>query len=436
MANGTTTAKQGVWRIESDHGPGPSLADRNLVPLRPALFNTFDCPSCGSPAPPATRSLFIGIQVLGEHTCAVCGTHFFRDLPVGFQVDLPLAFEAGTRRILHWNAEPWIGYPEYKEPTSFDFAISRKVIKECERVIILNALDHLYGHVLLKLYNAPYYIDHYKDRGLVLLIPKMFEWLVPEGVAEVWTVDQKLSQARAWHPCIDAFVQQQLPRYEEVQLARCWGHPVLEENGIERFTHVPPFPIAEFASRPAHITFVARTDRLWFASPLDKFCYRAAGVFGRTNTLRGYFVGKQTRMITRTMRRIKEQLPEASFTVVGLAPPGGAQGLADDLRTTSMTKETELAWCRAYAKSHIVVGVHGSNMLLPTAHAAAMIEILPHDRSGNIGQDVSIRFQDRMQMFLYRFVDEFASPGEIARQAVSMIRYFTLYRRNNQVNIF
>ena len=436
MTNGTASTKQGIWRIESDHGPGPVLEDRNLVPVKPALFNAFACPACGAPAPASSRSLFIGIQVLGDHTCKACGAHYYRDLPVGFQVDLPLAFDADTRRILHWNAEPWITYPEYRTPTTFEFRIERNVIKEHKRIIILNALDHLYGHVLLKLYNAPRYADHYKEHGLVVLIPRMFEWLVPDGVAEVWTVDQKLSQARAWHPCIDAFVQAQLPRYDEVQLARAWGHPVLAEDSIVRFTHVAPFPLAEFTTRPVHMTFVARTDRLWFATPIDKFCYRAAGVLGRTNILRRHFVRKQTRMIARVMRMIKEELPEATFSVVGLAPPGGLTGLAQDLRTTTMDKETELAWCRAYAKSQIVVGVHGSNMLLPTAHAAGMIEILPHDRLGNIGQDVSIRFQDRMQLFLYRFVDEFASPSEIARQAVSMIRYFTLYHRNNQVNIF
>ena len=171
------------------------------------------------------KSLFIGIQVLGDYQCPKCGTEFLRDLPVGFQTDLQLAFEEKTKKILHPNAEPWVTYPEYAAPTTFDFPIGRKVFSEHKKVIVLNLLDHLYGHVLLKLYNAQHYLDHYPDHGLVLLIPKMFEWLTPKGVAEAWVVDQKLSQARAWHPCIDRFVQEQLPRYQEVQLARAWGHP-------------------------------------------------------------------------------------------------------------------------------------------------------------------------------------------------------------------
>ncbi len=424
------------WRIDADHGPGPFLKDRNLVPLVPACFNDFDCPVCGKPGPTVKRTVFIGIQVLAEYHCAGCGRKFLRDLPIGFQVDLQLAFEEGTKNILHPNAEPWITYPEYAKPTSSEFPIARKVFSEHKKVIVLNLLDHLYGHVLLRLHNALHYIDHYPDRGLVLLIPKMYEWLVPEGVAEIWVVDQKLSQARAWHPCIDRFVQQQLPRYEEVQLARGWSHPDFADIDIQRFTRIQPFPLSEFTSRPPHMTFVVRTDRLWFATPVAKLCYRAIGKLGLKSSLGRWFVDRQSALVRRSMRSIKQEIPDVTFSVVGLAPKGGFAGLADDLRTLRMDQETELLWCRTYAKSQIVVGVHGSNMLLPTAHAAALIEILPHDRLGNFAQDVNIRYRDRMQLFLYRFLDEFASPSLVARNAISMFRHFTLYYRNNRLNTF
>jgi len=424
------------WRIDAGHGPGPVLANRDLVPLRPALFSNFACERCGAPGPKPVRDLFIGIQVMGEYACGACGTRFFRDLPIGFQVDLPLAFTVEGRRILHWNAEPWITYPEYAEPSALEPRIERKVFSGHERIIVLNTLDHLYGHVLLKLYNAQYYLDHYKDRGLVVIVPRMFEWLVPKGVAEVWVVDQKLSQARAWHPAIDRFAQEQLPRYKEVDLARGWGHVEPAHVDIERFTGVEPFPLDKYVSTAPHITFVARTDRLWFRSPLAKFCRRALGAVGLGKSAGRWFTGRQSALMRGVMRRVKKALPDASFTVVGLAPPGGFEGLAEDLRTMRMDTETELRWCRAYARSHIVVGVHGSNMLLPTAHAAGLIEILPRDRFGNFGQDVSIRYGDRMQLFLYRFVDEFVGPATVARNAVSMIRHFTVYHRNNILNTF
>ena len=106
-----------------------------------------------------------------------------------------------------------------------------------------------------------------------------------------------------------------------------------------------------------------------------------------------------------------------------------------DLRTRTMNVETELNWCRAYAKSQIVMGVHGSNMLLPTAFAGGCIEVLPHDRYGNIVQDVAVRCNDVMQLFLYRFVDEFASTREVARHAISMFSDYTVFHRNNRINV-
>ena len=120
---------------------------------------------------------------------------------------------------------------------------------------------------------------------------------------------------------------------------------------------------------------------------------------------------------------------------VGDAADSIAPSGVDDLRTTTINKDVELAWCRSYAKSQIVIGVHGSNMLLPTAFAAGCIEVLPHDRYGNIVQDVAVRYNDVMQLFLYRFVDEFASPTEVARHARSMFQDFVVYHRNNRINV-
>ena len=122
--------------------------------------------------------------------------------------------------------------------------------------------------------------------------------------------------------------------------------------------------------------------------------------------------------------------------MVGLAKPGGMPEGVEDLRTMRMSLETELAWCRAYAKSQVAVGVHGSNMILPTAHAAGCVEILPYDRYGNIVQDISVRYDDRMQLFLYRFIDEFATPTAVSRHVISMYKDFDIYRLDNSVNIF
>lgn len=333
----------------------------------------------------------------------------------------------------------WIHVPlieNFRSPSKKEVHIDRIVKKECKDVVILNTLDFLYGHVLLKLYNALHYIDRHPELGLILIIPKSFEWLVPEGVAEVWSVDQRLGEAHGWYPAIDRFVQQQLPRYDRVFLGRGYAHPEFAGIDISRFTKVKPFPIGEYLQRPPHITFVAREDRLWFATASAKFNYRVLNKLGLKKSLGKRYVKAQDRLIAATIRAIRKEMPDVSFSIVGLGEGGGFDPSVTDLRTRSMNKQTELDWCEAYARSQFVIGVHGSNMLLPTAHAAGCIEILPYDRYGNIVQDISVRYHDRMQLFLYRFVDEFATPRSIARHAISMFKDYGVYHTDNKVNIF
>lgn len=416
-----------------------NTADEHLVPLKPTA-GIEPCPACGSQEVEQKGVVFSGIHVMADRRCRACGAEYLQDLPVGFAVDYPMAIDKRTKRL--YEAAPqlsWIHGPllrGYLAPSKEEVRVERKVYTEHKRVIVLNALDFLYGHVLLKLYNAAHYLERYPDLGLVVIVPRMFEWLVPRGVAEAWVVDLRLGRMHGWYPAIDAFVRKALSNYEEVVLGRGYAHPEFANIDIERFTGVAPFPLLEFDRRPLHVTFIAREDRLWYATPFGKFKHRALNKLGLRKPATSWYVGCQDRMIRRCMRMIHRSLPDASFTVVGLAAPGGYGALANDLRSRGMTEEKELEWVRAYAASQVVVGVHGSNMLLPTAHAAGCVEILPHDRSGNIVQDISVRWHDRMQLFLYRFVDEFASPRAVARHVTAMYTEFGNYHRNNRVNGF
>lgn len=410
----------------------------DLVPIHPVLFSDLVCPSCGSSDLQAKGTVWPGIHVMGRYLCTGCGLDMLRDLPVGFAVDHPMAIDRATGRLFNpTNGEGWIHGPlmrAFGSPSDAPVHIERIVRRKASRVVILNTLDFLYGHVLLKLFNAQHYLEKWPDLGLVLVLPKSYAWLVPEGVAEVWLVDLGLGRMQQWHTAIDAFVQERSREYEEIHLARAYSHP--EHIRIEGFTGIRPFDRSGFDTAPAHVTFVAREDRLWFASPFGKFCYRVLNKLGVKNSIGRWFVQRQDRLILRTMREIRKARPGTRFTVVGLGTPALARYGAEDLRTRKMDADTERAWCQAYARSQVVVGVHGSNMLLPTVFAGGCVEILPHDRYGNIVQDVSVRWTGRMQLFLYRFVDEFATPRQVACHVVSMFQHYSLFHRNNEVNVF
>ncbi len=65
------------------------------------------------------------------------------------------------------------------------------------------------------------------------------------------------------------------------------------------------------------------------------------------------------------------------FAVVGMGISGGLPSWIQDMRSTAPDEMTERDWCRQYARSHLVIGVHGSNMMLPSAHAAAVLTLMP-----------------------------------------------------------
>ena len=408
--------------------------DIHLVPIKPFHLPEAACPECGSAGLQFHRSVFPGVHIFADLTCNSCGTAFLREYPVGFAVQHPVAIGKKDGKLFNIGDAPgWFTYylmKAYNAHAERPPEIERIVHDRKERVVILDCLDFLYGHVLLKLLNARYYLDEHPDLGLVLILPKMFAWLVPKGTAEVWLVDMKLGQAHNWYEGIDLFVNERLKEYDEAYLARGYAHPDQSKIDMGRFTGIAPFDPLEFDQQPKHITFVARQDRLWTGESFTDLLFRGMVRFKLQPLLKGILIGMQNARIKRTMRSIKRVLPEVGFTIVGLDDPGGFEDLATDLRTRSMNVEKELEWCRAYAKSQIVVGVHGSNMLLPTAFAAGAVEILPDDRLGNMVQDIFVRYTDRMQLFMYRFVREHATPQEVADHCTAMFRDHAAYRRN------
>lgn len=416
------------------------MEQADLVPLKPSVFTGVACPACADGAVEAVRTIFPGIHVLAEYHCRSCQAGFLRDLPVGFAVEYPVSIDLGKSRMVPDPHVPgWIHEPlmeGYREPNGEQVRIERKVFRHCEDIILLNTLDYLYGHVLLKLFNATHYLDHHPSKGLVVMVPAALEWLVPDGVAEVWTVQMPLGRMQHWYTGIDAFVQERIAEHRSVSLGKAFGHPDMVGVDIGRYTRVAPFPHGDFDLRRPEFTFVVREDRLWLPSPVWKLLRGAFGRLGMRNGPARWPLRIQDHLVRATMVRIRKALPEARFNVVGLGRPGGMPAGVEDLRTKRMDLATEQAWCKAYARSHAVIGVHGSNMLLPTAHAAGCVEILPHDRYGNIVQDITVRHADRMQLFLVRFVDEHATPAMVARHAVSMVRDHRLFQRNNQVHVF
>jgi hypothetical protein len=116
---------------------------------------------------------------------------------------------------------------------------------------------------------------------------------------------------------------------------------------------------------------------------------------------------------------LRRDWPTLDFAVAGLSGDGGDGAFpawVRDLRRPSVDEDAERRWCARYAESHVVVGVHGSNMLLPSAHAGAVVELIGPERWGNFTQDILFRDSGdcRELLFRYRFLPDSTPPPALA----------------------
>lgn len=409
-----------------------------MIQIKPSLEIQFSCPECDSDDVLVLRVSVPGIYWLAQCSCNKCNTNFLQSLPIGHMLDYPLAVGKDTQKLypddwnMYWQSEPFL-----RSVVNFrndDVSIRKVVYAQRQKVIILNTLDYLYGHTLLKLYNALHYLDNRQDLGLIIIIPRIFEWMIPRGCAEAWIVDLGLSKLRDSYAAIDGFVAEECHRFDEIYASRAYSHPDFTSIDIERLTGVQPFNVAEFYQHKPFFTFVLREDRWWLKNRLSEVAYRAARKFKIDGIVRKIIVRNQDALVRRTIRRILRDIPEAEFGITGLGKGGSLATWASDKRSMKITTDLEREWCQMYARSHVVIGAHGSNMLLPTAHSAGCVEILMEERNRNIIQDLSVRYNDRRQLFFYRFVDQFASPGSVAAKVVAIYRHYENCYRNMVLN--
>lgn len=425
-----------------------------MIPLHPKPFSDFICPNCGTKLNVKDWSI-PGMHSLVQANCDSCHGEFYCDLPVGHALYEPLILSKSTGEVFDPYNVPWLANPfeeSFRNQSEDIVPFEVEVFKELSRCVLVNCLDFLYGHSLLKLLNVQYYLDHCPDLGCIVMIPKQFRWLVPDGLAEIWTVDLPLSQGTGWYKSLEQESKKHITSKAECFLSVAFSHPHPDDFDIERFTRVRPFDMELWQERldSPEVSFIWREDRLWLedeakpkmtipwrnilrkipgASYAKTITWQLLGLNGpkmkSDSHIRTINVRSQQEHVRQLAEMLRDQLPGLVFNVVGFGGKGGFPDWINDYRKTALNEDGERTWCKIYARSHIVVGVHGSNMLLPSAHAGSVVDIMPDNRLGNILQDVLFRCKDaRGASFLQRFLPIETKSDGVSRVIESIIRNF------------
>lgn len=377
-----------------------------MIHLHSCPDSNHRCPHCGTALSPIDWYI-PGMRMLAELNCPDCDRQYYGDLPAGGGLYYPMLLDRRTGQVFDAHGVPWFAdwlEKSYANRTDTVVSLTVESFAPLHNPVLLNCLDTLYGHCLLKLLNAQVYLDRHADHDLIVLTPSSLRWMVPNGVAAIWSVDWPLHDGTQWNDHLADQIHERISALGECQLSVALSHPHPADFDIERFTGVRPFPIDGWSrtmDKPI-VTFIWRDDRAWNPHRLS-----------------------QAQAVTQLADALRTAWTAIRFCVVGLGTPAGLPDWIDDLRQPDLDQPTERRWCRQYAASHLVVGVHGSNMLLPSAHAGVVLDLMPPDRWGNAMQDILTPARDPREAVLRcRLLPSTISPQELAQIADQTLRHF------------
>lgn len=406
----------------------------DLILLTP-FEESLECPNCGKEST-FQKIVFEGIHTLVRSRCETCGVDFFQTLPIGHDLLFPTTFNEngsirGDDKATQWLSKPLI--TALFHDAKVQVKIKKEILNKKKDVVILNCLDNCFGHVFSKLWNAAILKRKYPDKSIIIFVPSFMRWLVPDGMDEVWSFEHSFSEMEKYLVGLDEEMNKNLfSRFEKVWMSRAYTHLDLSKVDLRGMLRTDRFDLGKFSLLRPTITFVLREDRFWHLYQIEFFLYK---VFVKLRWSKKIFVWRQNYLFNRLAKRIKKKIDSVNFYATGIGKAGTLTRMIMDRRKIKLTAEEEKEWCGQYATSHIVIGIHGSNMLIPSALAAGFIEILPRHKIRHIAEDTQIDYNSRYSLFLGRHVDHFASPRLVADHAVSIIRDFPYIRRNTEQKI-
>lgn len=393
-----------------------------MIQIKPHINQNLIC-SCGNSLI-MSELLWQGLHVCEKFVCSQCNKVRINSLPVNqsgieqyiYYPDSELVFDIHGRVIPdNWFSKK---LKSLENPISEIVSIQIEVLKQTDEVLILNTLDYVYGHSLLYLLNLQRIIKHKDELGIIVLVQPMLKWLIPkQGIAEIWTVNLGFTKLHNFYPDLSNRINSELKRFKKVLLSNGYVLPTNENIDIEKFTGIKPYNFSIKLAKP-RITVIWREDpdRLWIRNIYILKGFKKLHL----SSILTIFQYLRVVMFFRVLR--KKLGPGYQYSVAGLGKSGKFPSFINDQRIKSFNDTSELQLCKVYSESIIVIGVHGSGMLLPSAHAGMTISLMPSKRWGNYAEDILFSEKDlRLAAFQKRILPLNLCIYDVCDIAIDMI---------------
>lgn len=362
--------------------------------------------------------------------CSGCDRTFEFDWPAGHALLHPVIVETETGAV-HISGSEWYARHFLRCFATRSNQTSAKITVHgsCRvggTATLLNCIDYLYGHVLLKVMSVTKHIGEAPDDDVVVIVPKLLSWLVPDEAITV-EVDMSLSSGEHWLAGLDAVVEDVLEPCSAVRISPAVSQPDLTLDDLA----VLGLTSKQDGEIPLQVGFILRSDRLWLGPPSLplRLTRRLPKRFAEPWLLR-----RQHRNYARLTHCVQQRHPEARIVALGIGQPDGLPAEIEDLRTPGPVRE-ESAWLAQYERCRVIVGVHGSALLLPSLFAGAVVDLVPNyklDRAflTDLIIPVGSIEHPKLSLFRHRMLPVESSPETVAAHVLSIIETADFQHQN------
>lgn len=348
-----------------------------------------ECPVDGTPLS-IISSAILGMRSLVDAICSQCDSRYYVDLPVSHALWNKVTLNRETLELYNTREANWITEPLRR---GFLNQESREIIPvvhkflDAERIVIVNCLDYVYGHALLKLLNVQRHIDNSPELGCCVLVSPELVDLVPDGVAEIWEFPVLVGEYWKWYPSLQKWVEGHIKQRKECFLSLAYSHPSNAVCDLDRYVRSLP----------------DLSEQLEGCSPIIMFCHREDRLWGRT-------LGHQQRNLQRLLDKLSEIFPRLAFVLLGFGCQNQlrtSRAKLIDVRVEKFDRQMARNWLAYMQNSDCCIGVMGSNMLLPSGLAKSTVDLVQRTRSFNFFQDIlftAFGTDVRLAFLKYRFI--------------------------------
>lgn len=355
-----------------------------MIVIKPELQVKYPCPECQGKLEAKDFHL-TGMRSFYDCTCLRCKRQFFADIPAGHALFYPVVIEKNSKKVFAFKKASWFSNLFIKmleeEKTSFPLEVIKK--GNYEKIVVLNCLDYLYGHSIFKLFNATRNIFKGDGtRGRLVIIPENIRHLLPKDIEEVWIVKSKAKETILWNQQLDRKFHNFINNKKEVSFLDAFpAAPLYREFNLFDYVKLDKNFVSGY-KRPT-VLYAYRSDRLWGKSLYD-----------------------QRDRIIKLGELLIKSLPNCDFVVgSGFKDEISFPKPIIDRRFTKSSFESETELVNLLSKIDVVIGVHGSHMILPSALAGSIVDLLPSKKFGNYAQDYMLNPQfSGIHENIYRFL--------------------------------